>query len=76
MKFTIYTKNNCEYCKKVLIPSNLNIELIDVYSENYKGFIPHVFPIMQHEGLVFEGIDSINTIIQTAKNAQEGKFKK
>tara|TARA_R110002124_G_C8821193_1_gene503975 strand:+ start:478 stop:705 length:228 start_codon:yes stop_codon:yes gene_type:complete len=75
MKLNIYTRDNCDYCKMLVIPEELNINIINVDVE-YSGFVPGVVPVLQYEGVNLEGAPVINSILQLAKDVHNGDYTK
>lgn len=75
MEINIYTKDNCDFCKQLVLPKGLNIKLIDI-EKGYKGFTPGQVPVIQYNGMNLEGPHIINTILDLLNNAQNGNFKK
>lgn len=76
MKFKVYVKDNCDFCAQVHPPEGLNVEIINIENENYTGFRPGVVPVLQYNLLNLEGPEAINGILNMAKDAQDGNYKK
>ena len=76
MKFNLYVQDNCDFCNQVEIPEGINVEMIYINRDGFVGFKPGNVPVIQHEGMNFEGPHGINALLQLAKDAQDGKYKK
>lgn len=75
MKLNLYTRENCEHCAQVVIPEQVIVNSINL-DKDYGGFIPPNVPVMQYDGLSFEGPVVINQMLQLVKNAQDGYYKR
>lgn len=65
----IYTKNSCNSCKQLDI-LNLDINIIDVESEQYNGILPNSVPLLQfNNGIQVYDVNVINTILAEINNA-------
>jgi hypothetical protein len=65
----IYTKNSCNSCKQLDI-LNLDINIIDVESEQYNGIQPNSVPLLQfNNGIQVYDVNVINTILAEINNA-------
>ena len=76
MKFTIYVQDNCDYCKELVIPEEIDVEYVYINRDDFSGFKPQNVPCIQQDALNFEGPQGINSILKIVKDAQDGKFKK
>jgi hypothetical protein len=65
----IYTKNSCNSCKQLDI-LNLDVNIIDVESEQYNGVLPNSVPLLQfNNGIQVYDVNIINTILAEINNA-------
>ena len=76
MKLRIYTQDNCSHCDAVIIPEGVNAIKINISAEGYDGFIPANLPVMQFEGMNFEGAHGINALLKLSIDSLNGKYKK
>jgi len=76
MKIKIFTKNNCEYCSQLILHDNINTTIINIDSEKYSRFKPEQVPVMQYNGINFQGPQVINEILTLVRNAQDDYYKK
>lgn len=74
MKLNIYTRENCDFCKQLVIPEGINVEEINLDGD-YSGFRPVQVPVLQYDGLNFEGPQIINSILHLVKTSQDGNYK-
>jgi len=75
MKLNIFTKDNCDFCAQVQIPEGINVSKINIDSGEYHGFLPATVPVIQVDGLNFEGPFVINSILKLVKESQDGNYK-
>ena len=75
MKLNIFIKSNCDFCKQLELPEDININLINI-DEDYTGFLPGNVPVLQYNGMNLEGPPVINTILKLIKDSQNGDYKK
>lgn len=74
MKLNIYTRENCSHCAAVQIPEEIDVNIIDI-EKDYSGFIPEQVPILQVQGMNFQGPVVINGILKIIKEAQDDNYK-
>lgn len=74
MKFKIYVQDQCDFCKEVEIPSNLEVELVYINRDEYGAFKPSSVPVMQTDTLQLEGPHQINEFLKFLSDAKEGKL--
>ncbi len=64
----IFVQDSCTYCDQLVIPTGVKTEKIYTNRDDYKGFAPANVPVMQIEGLNFEGPVVINTLLNIIAN--------
>lgn len=74
MKLNIFTRENCDYCAQIKIPEGIEVETINLDGD-YSGFIPATVPVLQYDGLNFEGPHVINSLLKLVKKSQDGDYK-
>lgn len=72
----LYIKSDCDFCSQVVIPSELNVEVVDVENESYTGFKPDQVPVLQTSNLNFGGPEGINQFFNLSIDIQNGKYKR
>ena len=70
----IYVKQNCPHCEGLLIPEGVDVEKIDI--EEYGGFRPSNVPVMQIDGINYEGPHVINSMMNLIQNSINGEYSK
>ena len=74
MKLTIYVQDECDYCKEIEIPSNLNVEKVYINRDGFEGFRPQQVPVMQTKNIQLDGPYQINEFLNIVSDAKEGKY--
>ena len=74
MKLNIFIKSNCDYCKQIVIPDGVDVNLIDI-DKDYDGYIPDSVPVMQAEKISLPGPGVINAALTMIKKAHDGEYK-
>lgn len=74
MKLNVFIKENCDFCSQIVIPEGINVESIDI-DKDYDGFKPVNVPVLQYNGMNFEGPVVINSILNLVKSSQDGDYK-
>lgn len=72
----LYIKSDCDFCNQVVVPSELNVEVVDVDTETYTGFKPDQVPVLQTSNLNFGGPEGINQFLNLSIDIQNGKYKR
>ena len=77
MKAKLYLKSDCEFCKQIEMPEELNVEQINVQDSNYKGYFPENVPSLQlSEKVNVMGPMFINAVLNLLKDATNGIYTK
>ena len=74
MKFKIYVQDQCDFCKELQIPDNLEVEQVYINRDGFEGFRPGNVPVMQTSQLQLEGPYQINEFLNIVSDAKEGKL--
>ena len=69
----MFTKQGCQHCEAVIIPEGIEVLKIDI-DNGYGGFRPANVPVIQIDGINYEGPHVINNILQLIKNASNGNY--
>tara|TARA_R110001592_G_C12935738_1_gene729904 strand:+ start:648 stop:878 length:231 start_codon:yes stop_codon:yes gene_type:complete len=76
MELKIFTKNDCSFCDQLDIPKEIHTTVINVDEKKYRGFIPEQLPVLQYNGMNFQGPQAINEVLNLVRNAQDDYYKK
>ena len=74
MKLNIFIKSECDFCKQIIVPEGVDVNMIDI-DNGYEGFMPENVPVMQVESISLPGPGVINAALTMIKNAHDGKYK-
>ena len=73
----LYRIKNCDSCEAVVIPEDVNVDVIYVDDKEYTGFIPENAPVLQiGPGFNVNADHFINSTLVMVKQAQDGVFRK
>lgn len=75
-KLNLFVRDNCPVCADLMVPSDLNINILNTNSEKYEGYIPPTVPVLQVGGIDYPGKEVIEGVLKLLSLAQEGNFKK
>lgn len=70
MKFTIYVQDDCDYCKELVIPENLDVEKVYINRDDFEGFRPQSVPVIQTKTFQLDGPYAINELLKIVSNAK------
>tara|TARA_X000000368_G_scaffold294999_1_gene234746 strand:- start:128 stop:370 length:243 start_codon:yes stop_codon:yes gene_type:complete len=76
MKLNLFIRNNCDFCKAIIIPEEVNINIINVEDDSYNGYVPEQVPMLQYNGVSISPPHIITNILNLVKAGQDGLFKK
>jgi hypothetical protein len=76
MEIKIFTKNDCSFCDQIDIPKKIHTTVINIDEKKYRGFIPEQIPVLQYNGMNFQGPQAINEVLNLVRNAQDDYYKK
>lgn len=71
----IFTRENCPHCEALSIPEGIEVDKINI-DKDYGGFRPANVPVMQIDGINYEGPHVINNILSLINNAKNGQYSK
>lgn len=70
----LYIKNNCDFCKQLIIPKEIKIPIINV-DEKYNGFYPPQLPMVQTDNNInIAGHDTINELLNLISDAKKNRW--
>ena len=71
----VYIREGCSLCEQVEIPDGVKVENIDI-NKGYSGFHPANTPVIQIDGINFEGPMVINSLLKLIKQSSNGEYSK
>lgn len=76
MEIKIFIKDDCNFCDQLDIPKKVKTTTFNISSKEYRGFTPEQVPMLQYEGLSFQGPEVINKVLNLVRNSQDGYYKR
>ena len=76
MKLNLFIKNNCDFCKSIIIPEEIDINIVNVEDDDYNGYVPDHVPMLQCNGVSMSTPHMITELLNLIKAGQDGLFKK